>query len=472
MSDANENVGPCRNGDTEGHYSPILLPILLAAYSLSYVDRQIFNILANPIAVELRISDTQIGLLGGLAFALFYSSLGVPLAIVVDRLKTDRIRVMSASLCLFSGFTIASGFARSFFPFMAARTGVGLGEAGIIPAAHSLIGDVVPIERRGKALAVFGLGVPVGTVLGLSIGGVIGEWWGWRWAYLAVGLPGVLLALGMGRLLIDPRRGGLIQKGHDEPASGIALRDTFKAIVRSRALTAVFLATAVVAFVGYGNATWAAVYFVRTKGLSLGEAGIWLGLVAGTAGSLGTWIGGVLCDKVSPSSRRHCLAIATASLVLMAPFQFAAFSVSDWRLALLLFWPALLCQNVYYAPSFLSIHWLIPGKSRALATAFLVMFLNLCGLGFGPLVYGVLSDMLRPHVGDDSVRTVMLLASSIPLVAAMLYWRAACAISAEDAECLSRIDPDDAEPEYPENLGGLEARDGQSLAVDRQIKRS
>ena len=189
----------------------LTLWVLLVVYTLNFLDRQILNILAEPIKGELGLSDTQLGLLAGPAFAVFYAVLGIPIARYADRSTTNRVSLISVSLAIWSGMTVLCGFAQNFWQLALARIGVGVGEAGCTPSAHSLISDAVAPEKRASAIAFYGMGVPIGTLLGLVIGGVVNDIWGWRAALMLVGAPGLLLALILPLLLRDPRRFGLMK---------------------------------------------------------------------------------------------------------------------------------------------------------------------------------------------------------------------------------------------------------------------
>ncbi len=406
-----------------------VLWILLIVYILNFLDRQIVNILAEPIALELDLSDTQIGLMTGLAFALLYSILGLPLARYADRPTTNRPRLIAVALAVWSAMTALCGLAQNFTQMLLARVGVGVGEAGCTPAAHSLISDIVPKERRSSALAFYALGIPIGTVLGMVIGGILADLVGWRAAFLFVGLPGVALALVVWFVLKDPRRGAAMRAMPErQRLSGKA---ALSAIFGSKAMIFLLIAGSSAAFLSYGKITWATIFFQRTHGLSPGQVGLYFGLVNGAAGIFGTWLGGYLADRFGATNRRHVLTAPAIGMAVAAPMLVLAYAVAQWQLALaILFIPTIL-TSLYYGPTYSSVQGLVSPSARAMAAAVLLFFQNLIGLGLGPTFFGILSDVLKPAYGDDSVRYVLFIASAMSLVPAFFFWRCSLRLNEE-----------------------------------------
>lgn len=409
----------------------LLLWTLLVVYIFNFIDRQIVNILAEPIRMELGLSDTQIGLMTGLAFALFYTVLGIPIARYADRPTTSRPRIIALALTIWSAMTALCGFAQNFWQLLLARIGVGIGEAGCTPAAHSLISDSVPKEKRSSALAFYALGIPIGTVLGMMIGGILNDVLGWRLAFFAVGLPGVALALIVLWILKDPRRSNAALETTTAPPPSLGGKETMKAIFGSRALVLLLVAGSTASFLAYGKTTWATIFFQRTHGLSPGEVGFYFGVVNGAAGILGTWLGGWLADRYGSTNRRHVLTAPAIGMAIAAPAAWWAYSVDAWYFALfLLFLPTLL-NSLYYGPTYSSVQGLVPKQARAMASAIMLFCQNLIGLGLGPLLFGMLSDGLKPEYGENSVQVVLYIAAMLGLIPAFFFWRCSLRLNAE-----------------------------------------
>ncbi len=410
----------------------LVLWLLLIVYIFNFIDRQIVNILAEPIARDLDLSDTQIGLMTGIAFALLYTLLGLPIARYSDRPTTNRITLISVSLAVWSAMTALCGVAQNFYQLLLARVGVGVGEAGCTPAAHSLIADIVPREKRASALAFYALGIPIGTLLGMLIGGQLADRLGWREAFMVVGLPGIVLAIILMLVLRDPRRGAAMIAAREAAAPPRVLtnREALAAILGSRAFVLLLTAGTAAAFLSYGKTTWTTIFFQRTHGMSPGEVGFWFGLWGGVAGIAGTFLGGWLADRYGATNRRHVLTAPAIGMALAAPIAFAAYFATDWRIALALLMLPTLLNSLYYGPCYSSVQGLVRIEARAMATAILLFCQNLIGLGLGPLFFGMLSDGIRPMVGEDSVRWVLYGAAWFGLIPAYFFWR--CSLRLND----------------------------------------
>lgn len=409
-----------------------MLWLLLIVYCLNFLDRQIINILAEPIKADLKLSDTQLGLLAGPAFALFYAILGIPIARYADRPTTNRVTLISVSLALWSAMTALCGLAQNFVQLLFARIGVGVGEAGCTPAAHSLISDVVAPEKRASAISFYGLGVPVGTLLGLVIGGVVNDLYGWRIALMLVGVPGVLMALLLPLALREPRRLGLV------PGIAVAagppplpLRAAMAEIFASRAYLLLLIAASFAAFLSYGKGLWTISLFIRSHGLSTTEVGVAGAVVLGLAGAVGTWLGGWVADRFGQVNRRHILTLPAIGMAVAAPIQFLGYGAPDWRVALLLIVIPTMLNAAYYGPTYSSVQGLVRREVRAVAASIMLFGQNLIGLGLGPLLFGVLSDALLPYAGTDSVRWVLFGAAWLGLIPAFFFWRASLRLNAE-----------------------------------------
>ena len=409
-----------------------MLWILLIVYIFNFLDRQIVNILAEPIKAELGLSDTQLGLLAGPAFAFFYALLGIPIARYADKDGTNRVRLIALALAIWSAMTAVCGLAQNFVQLLFARIGVGVGEAGCTPAAHSLISDSVVPEKRSSAIAFYGLGVPIGSLLGLIIGGIVNDLYGWRIALMMVGAPGLLLALVVLFVMREPRHSRSAEATATAQAvvpisTGEAMREIFA----SRAFVYILIASSVVAFLGYGKALWTISFFIRSHGLSTTEAGLSMAVVLGLAGVLGTWLGGKMADKFGARDKRHILTFPAVGMAVAAPILFLGYFMEDWRIAVALLIVPTILNSAYYGPAYGCVQGLVRPQARAVAASVMLFGQNLIGLGFGPFLFGVLSDQLIPQYGQESVRYVLYGAAWLGLIPAFFFWRASLRLKAE-----------------------------------------
>lgn len=413
--------------------SRVMLWTLLVVYILNFLDRQIVAILAEPMKQEFGLSDTQLGLLAGPAFAVFYAVLGVPIARYADKAGTNRVWLISVSLAIWSGMTAVCGGAQNFLQLALARVGVGIGEAGCTPAAHSLIADTVPPEKRSSAIAFYGMGIPIGGLLGLIIGGIINDLYGWRAAFMIVGAPGILLALVLPKIISDPRRSAeTIQSASNSTAKpALSLREAAREVFASKAYLYVFIAASFTAFLSYGKGLWTISFFIRSHGLSTTEAGLSMAVALGASGILGTWLGGKMADVFGKRDKRHILTLPAIGMALAAPILFAGYWVEDWRIAVALLIVPTILNASYYGPAYGCVQGLVRPEARAVAASLVVFGQNLIGLGMGPLLFGVLSDALEPIAGTDSVRWVLYGAAWLGLIPAFFFWRASLRLKAE-----------------------------------------
>ena len=412
----------------------IMLFALLLVYILNFLDRQIVNILAEPIKGELGLSDTQLGLLAGPAFAVFYAVLGIPIARYADNAKTNRVWLISICLAVWSGMTAICGFAQNFAQLALARIGVGVGEAGCTPAAHSLIADSVPAEKRSSAIAFFGLGIPIGGLLGLIIGGIVNDQYGWRIALMLVGMPGILLAFLLPLLIRDPRR--CADSAHFNTAESpvkakLSIKDAVREVFASKAYLYVFIAASFTAFLSYGKGLWTISFFIRSHGLSTTEAGLAMAVALGISGIIGTWLGGKMADVFGKRDKRHILTMPAIGMAIAAPILFAGYWAEDWRIAVALLILPTILNSAYYGPAYGCVQGLVRPEARAIAASLVVFGQNLIGLGMGPLLFGMLSDWLQPMAGDESVRWVLYGAAWLGLIPAFFFWRASLRLNAE-----------------------------------------
>lgn len=401
------------------------LAILLAVYTCNFMDRQILAILKPAIKRELLLSDTQLGLLSGLAFTLFYAMLGVPLGMWADRVR--RTSLVAAALFLFSGMTALCGLARGFGSLLLARIGVGVGEAGTNPASHAMIADLYPAQARSGAMAVFALGPHLGLLLGLLLGGLVSDRYGWRAAFLAAGLPGLVLAAVTYLTVEEPAR-----REPGQAPSGSSSGRTLAAAAREMwgqpALRHVLVGAALASTVALGVLNWLPTFLARSHGMSPGPSGVMLALIVGVGGGLGTWTGGWLADHLRRRDRRWPLWIPALALAGSAPLWFGAYLVPHTPFAAgLLVLPGSLL-GVFIGPSFALVQELVDPRRRALSAALLLLFANLVA-GLGPAAMGLLSDLLEPVAGREALRWALVAAVPLGPWAAYHYAVAARALA-------------------------------------------
>ncbi|WP_439817292.1 spinster family MFS transporter [Zavarzinia sp. CC-PAN008] len=417
-----------------------ILFILTLVFASNFLDRQILSTLLQPIKNEFGVSDFALGLLSGPAFAFFYATLGIPIALYADR--ANRRNIIAAAVTVWSGMTVLCGMAGSFIQLALARVGVGIGEAGCTPPAHSMISDLYGPTERSGAMAVYALGITIGIVLGFVAGGWVAQVYGWRVAFFVCGAPGLILGVVVWLTVPEPTRGAA--DGHaagSRPAPpplnlAVFLREmgaSFRYVLATPGTRNVIIGTAITSFVGYGGTTWGAAFLMRTHGLSLFEVGIVLGLMVGIGAGIGTYLGGRLQDKAAardPSWNGRLVAIAK---VIAVPFVLAFFFVDNLYVALLVYLPGLIVGTFYLGPSYAMMQTLVPLGMRAASAAIFLFIVNLIGMGLGPLSVGLASDLLRPTFGEDSLRYALMTMALFNLWAAWHYFKVGGTFSADAA---------------------------------------
>ncbi|MDZ7669419.1 MAG: MFS transporter [Gammaproteobacteria bacterium] len=394
------------------------LSVLVVVYTFNFIDRQILSILLEPIKQDLGLSDTQLGMLAGFAFAAFYATLGIPIARYADR--SNRRNLISLALTIWSGMTALSGLAQNFWHLLVARIGVGVGEAGCSPPAHSMLADYYPADKRATALGIYSLGIPVGILFGFLVGGQINELFGWRIAFLVVGLPGLALALIMRFTVREPDRG--MSEGRSVSGDQPGIMETFHYLWQKRSFRHLAFGGALTAFVGYGVITWMPAFLIRSHGMSTGDIGLYLGLILGIPGGIGIALGGYLADRYGARDSAWFLWIVTVALLVALPFGIGVYLAPGPYLALLLLVIPVTLGNFYQATTFAQTQGLVTLRMRAVAAAVLLFILNIIGLGLGPQFTGILSDMLRPQYGDESLRWSLLICGLVNVWAAYHYY--------------------------------------------------
>jgi predicted MFS family arabinose efflux permease len=402
------------------------LTLLTTAYFFSYLDRQILAILQELIRADLQLSDTQLGLLAGFAFALFYATLGIPVARLADR--SNRVNIIAIALAVWSVMTAVCGLAQNFVQLLLARIGVGIGEAGSSPPSHSIIADLYPPERRAGAMGIYSLGVVLGAAGGSIIGGELAALFGWRVAIMAVGLPGVLLAVIVKLFVVEPRRGlsdARQQTQTERDAAAPTLTHGFRALIADRAAFHLVMGVTITALIGYGQTAFGPSFLIRSLGLGLTDISRFVAPIGAVMGTTSALMGGWLANIAAKRYGLH----AQAWLVLVMksvglPLSFLFYLAGDATSALIAYFASLLLTNSYLGPTFALIQGLAPLRMRALWAAVTLLVINLIGLGLGPTMIGVISDLLRPTYGEESLRYAMLSLAAVTPWALFHYWRA------------------------------------------------
>lgn len=403
-------------------YKAYILLILTGVYTFNFIDRQILVIIQESIKAELGLSDTQLGLLTGFTFAVFYVTLGLPIARFAD--KNNRRNVVTWSLAIWSGMTAISGMVTNFFQLLLARVGVGVGEAGGSPPAHSMISDYFPAHQRATALSIYSMGIYVGILAGYSLGGWIDATYGWRMAFYALGIPGIIYAALLFFTVKEPPKGHSDavakimsnQKAMEEEAS---FWEVVRILLSKKTFIFVAFACGLHTFGNYGVGNFFAPFLARVHGMPVEDIGTWLGITSGFGGIIGTFLGGFLADKYGRKDLRWYMWIPIIAGLLNLPFSYFAFFNGNLNVVLFTYFMTALLTALYLGPSIAVTHNLIDAKKRALASAILFLILNFIGLGLGPLGIGIISDYLSADYGAESLRyafTITWITGTISLI--------------------------------------------------------
>ena len=380
-------------------YRGSVLAILVMVYTSNFIDRTIIGTLGQAIKVDLNIADWQLGVLGGLAFALLYTALGIPIARLAE--KKSRVNIITICLVIWSGFTALCGTATNFLQLLLFRVGVGIGEAGCSPPAHSLIADYYPPKQRASALAVYSFGIPLGTMIGAVAGGWLVQHMGWRVAFFIVGAPGLIIAVIVKLVVKEPPR------GHSEEAGSVAeatmqgeapsLIAVTKRLFRTASFRHMTAGVTLASFASYGSGFFAQPYFIRNFDLSYTQVGLIYGLIGGISSGAGTLIGGFLTDWVGKRDGKWYALVPAIGLAISMPLYLAVYSNPSWTVAAALMLLPGIFHYTYLGPTFGVMHNLVEPRMRATATAVLFFVLNLIALGFGPPFTGLVIDLFTQH---------------------------------------------------------------------------
>jgi len=405
-------------------YRYYALGVLTLVYIFNFIDRQVIVILSEYIIEDLDLTLTQYGMLSGIAFAAIYCFFGIPIARIADR--GNRRNVIAVSLTVWSLFTALCGSVTNFWQLFAARFGVGIGEAGGSPPAHSMVSDIFPASERGTALSIYSLGVYGGILIGYVGGAYLVQWFDWRIAFVVVGLPGILLAILLRLTVKEPPRGFSDTKAEAGiETDNTNFMDVLALLWSRKAFRHLAIACALHAFVTYGVGNFMVIFLSRVHDMPNLEIGKMYGLVAGIFGLAGTFAGGWLSDRFAnkTGNQNWYIWVAMFSTLAAIPFALITFLVMDTGQAATLSWALpVFFGGFYLAPCIAMTHGMVGLRMRALSSAVLFFFLNLIGLGLGPILTGFAADLLEPEFGINAIRYAMSLTVLVNLWCAFHYY--------------------------------------------------
>ncbi len=405
--------------------SNYVLAILFVVIMLNFLDRQVISIVAEPIKQEMGLTDKEIGLMTGLSFALFYTTLAIPVAALADR--WHRSRIIAIAIGIWSFMTIMCGAANNFLQLFLARVGVGIGESASGPASHSLIADYFPPERRAGAMGVYGAAVPLGAFVALAGGGWIVENFDWRVAFFIAGVPGIIIALIVWWTVREPRGSVSLREAFKPQPDQQTLKQAVVELWSKPIYWHLVVAGVLIQFVSYGIAAFYGSLYVRVFGIGYGELGLKLGLMVAIAGMSGAWLGGKIGDKLDKHRPATSLLLIAATFIIAVPSTFVAVNVANVNLSISLLGVTTFAATFYYGPNFSLIQTLAGDRTRAMAVAIYLLFAGLIGLGFGPLFVGAVSDYISggdPALQADGIRGGVATIALFNLWTAFHFWRA------------------------------------------------
>ncbi|WP_066682463.1 MFS transporter [Caulobacter sp. CCH9-E1] len=383
----------------------VALACLWFIYVLNFLDRQLLSILAKPIQDTLQITDSQLGLLGGLYFAAFYCFIAIPVGWLADR--TNRVTVLAIACGVWSAATMACGMARSYSGFAIARMTVGFGEAGGVPPSYAIITDYFPPGRRGTALGLYNLGPPVGAALGIAFGASVAAAFSWRDAFMITGAVGVAAALVLKLVVREPRRGGLDPATAHVPQARAGFGETLKMFFSHPVLLLASLGSGATQFVTYGLGNFATLFLMREKGMTLGEVAVWYAIVVGVGMSVGIFGSGWLIDRFTRESKRAYGLAPAGALLLAVPCYLGFVAAPHWPTALACLLPAMCLNHVYLSSAVTLVQNTVRPNQRVMSGALLLLVMNFIGLGLGPTYVGAASDFFRAAYPHNSLQVAL-----------------------------------------------------------------
>ena len=389
--------------------------ILSTVYFVAMLDRQVLAILFDPIKADLNLSDSQLALLSGIAFTLFYSIAGIPLGRLADR--THRVNMLSICMVIWSACTAAGGLAMNYVSLLLARIGVGVGEGGCTPAAHSILSDTYPPERRSRAIAIYTFGGTLGAATAYLVGGWLVELFGWRITMFCVAAPGLLLAVILKLVVKEPHRPEIDAGDSQQPSTSVVIKELLKERVYLLAVAGHVLAVGYLFVVS----TWLPAYINRNFEMSYGEIGTFLFGITLTGALFGNMCSGILTDKLFVKNPRWLAYLPSIAMLMAGPLAIAAFSTSDM---VSLFILLALTKGVLYAnmaPSYAVVHYVVSARRRGVAVALKILMVSIVGVGIFPVIVGLISDIFNDRYGNDALRYGVMAFSILCPISFVLY---------------------------------------------------
>ena len=397
----------------------VVLSVLCFVYVLNFLDRQLLSILAKPIQDSLHVTDGQLGLIGGLYFAFFYCFIAVPVGWFAD--KTNRITVLSLACAIWSGATMACGFATSYPQLVVARMTVGFGEAGGVPPSYALITDTFPPGRRGTALGIYNLGPPIGAALGIAFGASIAAAFDWRYAFTTIGAVGLITSAAVRRFIREPIQGRYDVSDAPAAAGRTGFSETLRMFFSRRTLVLAALGSGATQFITYGMGNFATLFLMREKGMTLREVAVYYALVAGVGMSAGMVVSGRVIDRLTRRSTAAYATVPALSLVLALPFYVAFVWAPTWRLALIFLMGAMMLNYFYLSSSVALVQEEVRPDQRVMSGALLLLVMNFIGLGLGPTYVGAASDWFAAHGIAHALQVALYTLTPFYVVAILIF---------------------------------------------------
>lgn len=398
-------------------YRAYVMAMLVLVYTFNFIDRQIIGILAVPIKADLGLTDTQLGLMGGLAFALFYTALGIPIAMLADRF--NRTWIMTGALTVWSAMTAVCGLANNFWQLFLARLGVGVGEAGGVAPAYSLISDYFPSRQRARALSVYSFGIPIGSALGIYFGGYIATEIDWRYAFFVVGIAGIVIAPLFKLTVAEPERG---RYDSAQTVQKAAFSKILATLATKKSFWIISLGAASSSMMGYGLFFWLPSFFNRSFGMTLVEASMFYGTIVLVGGLIGIWLGGMLADRLGAAKRSWYVLVPAIAFVGTVPLYVLAMLSTNLVITFFAMLVPTALGLAWLGPVLSAIQHVAPASMRATASAIFLFINNLIGIGAGTVALGVISDSLEARFGNESLRYAVLSGSLFYVAAAALFF--------------------------------------------------
>jgi MFS family permease len=401
-------------------YKRYALGVVATVYMLNLLDRGLMGLLLQPIKEDLRLSDTQLGFLTGIAFGLFYAVLGLPIARWADR--GNRVTIASMAIGLWGLTVMGCLFVASFTQLVFARVAAAVGEAGCKPPTYSLVGDYFPQPaERTRAMSIYWLGGALSSLISFIAGGWLNVRYGWRMTFFLMGIPGLLMALLVKLTLVEPRT--RLGSGHGWQGAALPLRTVLAVLWRRRGCRHLALALILFFTMSFGLTPWTAVFMIRSHAMNTAELGTWLGLISGLGGAVSILVGGYVSSRWFVGNERGQMRLSAVMLIATVAFFVPFLMLPQKNLALVMLIPWTLVVYFFVAPTYALMQRLVPDEMRATTMAVIMLLYNLIGMGLGPQLVGITSDVLKPVAGGDSLRYAMLIMSLVTLWSAYHFWQ-------------------------------------------------